>query len=98
MPTPNTSAPPNATCSVAASGVMTALGGLGHSMPFLVPDTWPNAFWIATALAGIVVFFELWAIAYIRARYMDTPFLHAVFQIVLGGVIVLAVGILIGAA
>jgi len=57
-----------------------------------------NAFWIATAIAGIVVFFELWAIAYIRARYMDTPFLQAVFQIVLGGVIVLAVGILIGAA
>src|SRR5258708_29927450 len=82
----------------AASGVMTALGGLGHSMPYLVPDSWHNAFWIATAMAGIVVFFELWAIAYIRARYMDTPFLQAVFQIVLGGVIVLAVGILIGAA
>jgi len=82
----------------AASGVMTALGGLGHSMPYLVPDRWANAFWIATAIAGVVVFFELWAIAYIRARYMDTPFLHAVFQIVLGGVIVLGVGILIGAA
>jgi rubrerythrin len=82
----------------AASGVMTALGGLGHSLPYLVPDAWPNAFWIATAVAGVVVFFELWAIAYIRARYMDTPFLQAVFQIVLGGVIVLGVGILIGAA
>jgi rubrerythrin len=82
----------------AASGIMTALGGLGHSMPYLVPDSWANAFWIATAIAGVVVFFELWAIAYIRARYMDTPFLQAVFQIVLGGVIVLAVGILIGAA
>jgi erythrin-vacuolar iron transport family protein len=82
----------------AASGVMTAIGGLGHSMPYLVPDAWPNAFWIATTIAGIVVFFELWAIAYIRARYMDTPFLQAVFQIVLGGVIVLGVGILIGAA
>jgi erythrin-vacuolar iron transport family protein len=82
----------------AASGIMTALGGLGHSMPYLVPDSWPNAFWIATAIAGVVVFFELWAIAFIRSRYMDTPFLQAVFQIVLGGVIVLAVGILIGAA
>jgi len=82
----------------AASGIMTALGGLGHSIPFLVPDSWPNAFWIAIAIAGIVVFFELWAIAFIRSRYMDTPFLQAVFQIVLGGVIVLAVGILIGAA
>jgi erythrin-vacuolar iron transport family protein len=79
-------------------GAMTALGGLGHSLPYLVPDAWPNAFWIATAIAGLVVFFELWAIAYIRARYMDTPFLQAVFQIVLGGIIVLGVGILIGAA
>jgi rubrerythrin len=79
-------------------GLMTALGGLGHTMPYLVPDSWPNAFWIATAIAGIVVFFELWAIAWVRARYMDTPFLQAVFQIVLGGVIVLAVGILIGGA
>jgi rubrerythrin len=82
----------------AASGIMTALGGLGHSLPYLVPDSWPNAFWIATSIAGVVVFFELWAIAFIRSRYMDTPFLQAVFQIVLGGVIVLAVGILIGAS
>ncbi|RXG86223.1 iron exporter MbfA [Bradyrhizobium vignae] len=79
-------------------GVMTTLGGLGHTAPYLVPDSWPNAFWIATAIASVVVFFELWAIAYIRARYMDTPFLQAVFQIVLGGAIVLGVGILIGAA
>jgi rubrerythrin len=82
----------------AASGIMTAIGGLGHSLPYLVPDSWPNAFWIATAAAGVVVFFELWAIAFIRSRYMDTPFLQAVFQIVLGGVIVLGVGIVIGAA
>jgi erythrin-vacuolar iron transport family protein len=82
----------------AASGIMTAIGGLGHSLPYLVPDSWANALWIATAIAGVVVFFELWAIALIRSRYMDTPFLQAVFQIVLGGVIVLGVGILIGAA
>ena len=79
-------------------GVMTAIGGLGHSLPYLVPDSWPNAFWVATSIAGVVVFFELWAIAFIRSRYMDTPFLQAVFQIVLGGAIVLGVGILIGAA
>lgn len=79
-------------------GAMTTLGGLGHTLPYLVPDSWANAFWIATGIAGAVVFFELWAIAFIRARYMDTPFLQAVFQIVLGGAIVLAVGILIGAA
>jgi VIT1/CCC1 family predicted Fe2+/Mn2+ transporter len=82
----------------AVTGVMTAVGGLGHTMPYLVPDSWANAFWIATAIAGVVVFVELWAIAFIRARYMDTPFLKAVFQVVLGGVIVLGVGILIGAS
>ena len=79
-------------------GLMTTLGGLGHTMPYLVPDSWANAFWVATAIAGAVVFVELWIIAYVRARYMDTPFMQAVFQIVLGGAIVLAVGILIGAA
>jgi erythrin-vacuolar iron transport family protein len=79
-------------------GLMTTIGGLGHTLPYLVPDAWPNAFWIATAIACIIVFFELWAIAFIRSRYMDTPFLQAVFQIVLGGAIVLGVGILIGAA
>ena len=79
-------------------GAMTTIGGLGHTMPYLVPDSWANAFWIATAIAGVVVLFELWAIAYIRARFMDTPFLQAVFQIVIGGAIVVAVGILIGAA
>lgn len=79
-------------------GLMTTIGGLGHTLPFLVPDTWPNSFWIATSIAAVIVFVELWAIAYIRARYMDTPFLQAVFQIVLGGVIVLAAGILIGGA
>lgn len=79
-------------------GIMTALGGLGHTMPYLVPDAWPNAFWIATGIAGFVVMVELWVIAWIRARFMDTHFLQAAFQVVLGGLIVLAVGILIGGA
>ncbi|HEY0235971.1 MAG TPA: ferritin family protein [Afipia sp.] len=79
-------------------GLMTALGGLGHTMPYLVPDSVPNAFWMATSIAAVVVFVELWIIAYVRARYMDTPFMQAVFQIVLGGAIVLGVGILIGAS
>ena len=79
-------------------GVMTTVGGLGHTMPYLVPDSWANAFWIATGIAGVVVLIELWVIAYIRARYMDTPFLQAVFQIVLGGLIVLGAGIAIGGA
>ena len=82
----------------AVTGLMTALGGLGHTLPYLVPDALPNAFWIATSIASVVVFVELWAIAYIRSHYMDTPFLQAVFQVVLGGVIVLGVGILIGAS
>ncbi len=79
-------------------GLMTTLGGVGHTLPYLVPDSWANAFWIATSIAAFVVFVELWVIAWIRARYMDTPFLQAVFQIVVGGVIVLAAGILIGGA
>lgn len=79
-------------------GLMTTLGGLGHTLPYLVPQSWPNAFWVATGIAGAIVFVELWIIAWVRARYMDTPFLQAVFQIVLGGAIVLAAGILIGAA
>ncbi len=76
-----------------ASGIMTAIGGLGHALPYLIPD-----FWTATSIAMIVVFFELWAIAWIQNRYMDTPFLRAAFQVVLGGSLVFAVGILIGAA
>lgn len=75
-----------------ASGVMTTLGGLGHALPYLIPD-----FWTATILAGIVVFVELWAIAWIQNRYMETPFFRAVLQVVLGGGLVLAAGILIGA-
>jgi len=77
-------------------GLMTALGGLGHTLPYLVPDTVEDHFRIATSIAAVVVLLELWAIAYVRARYMDTPFLQAVFQIVVGGLIVLAAGVLIG--
>jgi rubrerythrin len=80
----------------AVCGGMTAIGGLGHTLPYIVPDSWPNAFWIATGISGVVVFFELWAIAWVRARFMDTPFLHAAFQVIVGGVLVLVAGILIG--
>jgi erythrin-vacuolar iron transport family protein len=82
----------------AICGLMTALGGLGHTLPYLVPNSVPHAFWVATAISGVVVFIELWIIAWVRARYMDTPLLKAIFQIVLGGAIVLAAGILIGGA
>lgn len=74
-----------------AAGVMTTLGGLGHALPYLIPD-----FWTATGIAVIVVFFELWAIAWIQNRYMETPFFRAAFQVVLGGALVLGAGILIG--
>ena len=74
-----------------ASGVMTTLGGLGHALPYLIPD-----FWTATITAIIVVFIELWAIAWIQNRYMQTPFFRAAFQVVLGGALVFAAGVLIG--
>lgn len=74
-----------------ASGVMTTLGGLGHALPYLIPE-----FWTATILAFVIVFFELWAIAWIQNKYMETPFFRAAFQVVLGGALVLAAGILIG--
>ncbi len=75
-----------------ASGVMTTLGGLGHALPYLIPD-----FWTATITAIIVVFIELWAIVWIQNRYMETPFLRATFQVVLGGALVFGAGALIGA-
>lgn len=74
-----------------ASGIMTAIGGLGHALPYLIPD-----FWTATLIAVAVVFVELWAIAFIQNRYMETPFLRSVVQVVVGGALVLATGILIG--
>jgi erythrin-vacuolar iron transport family protein len=74
-----------------ASGIMTTVGGLGHALPYLIPD-----FWTATLIAFAVVFVELWAIAWIQNRYMETPFLRAAFQVVLGGALVFAAGVLIG--
>lgn len=76
-----------------ASGGMTMVGGLGHTLPYLIPD-----FWTATIVAVIVVFIELWAISWIRYKYMDTPFLKAAFQIAVGGFLVFLTGILIGSA
>jgi rubrerythrin len=74
-------------------GVMTTLGGVGHTLPYLIPD-----FWTATFLAVAVVVVELAAISWIRYRYMDTPFLNAAFQVVIGGFLVFLAGILIGSA
>ena len=74
-------------------GLMTFLGGVGHALPFLIPSFMP-----ATVVATIIVAVELFAIAWIRNRYMDTPFLSAAFQVVVGGVLVFLSGIFIGSA
>jgi hypothetical protein len=72
-------------------GLMTTLGGIGHTLPFLIPD-FVLAMWVAIGVVAI----ELGVIAWIRNRYMDTPLLSAVFQVVLGGVLVFLTGIIIG--
>src|ERR1044071_4804962 len=74
-------------------GVMTTIGGIGHTRPYLIPD-----FWAATFLAIAVVVVELAAISWIRYRYMDTPFLSAAFQVMVGGALVFLAGILIGSS
>jgi rubrerythrin len=77
----------------AVCGLMTTVGGLGHALPYLIPH-----FYAATVLAFVVVAVELAAISWIRTRYMDTPFLQAAFQVVVGGALVFAAGILIGSS
>ena len=72
-------------------GLMTFLGALGHTLPFLI-----SAFLTAALIAAVVVIIELLIIAWIRNRYMDTPLLAATFQVVVGGVVVFLAGILIG--
>lgn len=74
-----------------ASGIMTTLGGLGHALPYLITD-----FWTATTIAILVVFIELWAIVWIQNRFMQTPFMRATLQVVVGGALVFAAGALIG--
>jgi rubrerythrin len=74
-------------------GLMTALGGLGHSLPYLIPDVR-----VATWIAAAVVTCELGVISWVRHRFMDTPWSSAVVQVVLGGILVFLVGILIGSS
>ncbi|MGD0897847.1 MAG: iron exporter MbfA [Thermoguttaceae bacterium] len=75
----------------AVCAIMTFMGGIGHALPYLIPH-----FWTATAIASAVVAVELLAIAWIRNRYMESPFTTTVFQVVVGGVLVFLAGILIG--
>jgi erythrin-vacuolar iron transport family protein len=77
----------------AVCGLMTALGGLGHALPFLIPE-----FRTAMAVAVAVVAVELGIIAWVRNRYMETPFLSAAFQVVVGGLLVFGTGVLIGSS
>jgi VIT1/CCC1 family predicted Fe2+/Mn2+ transporter len=77
----------------AVTGLMTTAGGIGHTLPFLIVN-----FHAAVLLAVIVVAFELMVISYIRHRFMDTPFLQAAFQVIVGGVLVFLTGWLIGSA
>ena len=72
---------------------MTTLGGVGHTLPYLIPD-----FWFATFVSIIVVVIELAIISWIRYRYMDTPFLRATFQVMVGGALVFIAGIVIGSS
>lgn len=74
-------------------GLMTTIGGLGHTLPYLISD-----FWSATLVAAIVVALELIAISWIRWKYMETPFGSAIIQVLFGGALVLATGILIGSS
>jgi erythrin-vacuolar iron transport family protein len=74
-------------------GLMTTAGGIGHTMPFLIPS-----FHTAMTLAFVVVAVELLAISWVRNRYMDTPFLSAAFQVIVGGTLVFIAGILIGSS
>ncbi len=75
------------------TGLMTTAGGIGHTMPFLIRN-----FHAATLVAVIVVAIELGIISYVRHRYMDTPFLQAAFQVIVGGLLVFLTGWLIGSA
>jgi rubrerythrin len=74
-------------------GAMTALGGIGHTLPFLVPS-----FSVAMTIAFFVVLAELGVITWIRHRYMDTPTFSAALQVGLGGVLVFVTGVLIGSS
>lgn len=75
------------------TGAMTTAGGLGHTFPFLISN-----FRLAMTIAIIVVAVELGVISFVRHKYMDTPFLQAAFQVVVGGVLVFLTGILIGSS
>ncbi len=75
------------------TGVMTAIGGLGHTLPFLI-----GSFHAAILAATIIVGIELIAISYVRHRYMDTQLISSAVQVIVGGALVFAVGVWIGSS
>ena len=75
----------------AVCGLMTTLGGIGHTLPFLIPNLRT-----AVAVAVVVVLVELGTISWVRHRFMDTPWTSAVLQVALGGALVFLAGVLIG--
>jgi erythrin-vacuolar iron transport family protein len=77
----------------AITGLMTTVGGIGHTLPFLIPT-----FWTAMAVAMAVVVVELGVISWVRWKYMDTPPIPATLQVAFGGALVFACGILIGSS
>jgi hypothetical protein len=74
-----------------STGIMTTIGGMGHALPYLIAD-----FWTATTLAIAIVIIELWAIVFIQHRFMRTPWKKALIQVIIGGVLVFAAGMIIG--
>lgn len=76
-----------------ANGIMTAIGGMGHTLPYLISD-----FKVATIISIIIVFIELWVIVWIQNKYMEIPFARATIQVVLGGILVFCTGVFIGLA
>jgi erythrin-vacuolar iron transport family protein len=74
-------------------GLMTMVGGIGHALPYLIQD-----FWTATTVALIVVVIELFTIAWVRYRYMESPFATSIIQVVVGGALVFLAGVLIGSS
>ncbi len=77
----------------AVTGAMTFVGGIGHTLPFLIAN-----FQVALAVAVAVVVVELAVISWVRQHYMDTPVVRAALQVMLGGVLVFLAGILIGSS
>lgn len=72
-------------------GLMTTLGGLGHTFPFLIPQ-----FQLAFTVAVVVVLLELGTISWVRHRYMESPWVSATLQVIIGGLLVFAAGVIIG--